>query len=400
MRRRQNYHQAPLRTRILIFLHFWLYYVPIGLPLMCITAPIWILGIVARTPLWDIGDVTLFFFVAPGLAFNWLVRVYRRAVLNPYRLYRDERRIRRLEPLPLPVKRPRRLSEGRRVRQTAALLTKLPLEIRQMIYEDVITCGSEHRHIFEIRKESAKTGTSHRQRWHIRNRIWGAGCIAGLTSHCAFENHFYLTRSAACWSHTVLEPNPYVEKNSAGGPIALAKTCRQIYLETIDMYYERQTFCFDKLGRPPYFIRGTLPHRMSKIRDIHLHFYYAGILDLDDACQPTPEHMRQCHECSFCCWLDLIQSSMTGLRTVEMTTTVPHVVNHAIYPTMQNAWVARLLVFQHAIKADINFELIAPDSYIMRNADLEALKDFETQLRTELARARARNAAVIDVLET
>ena len=238
MRRRQIHHES-MWTRILIFFHFWLYYVPIGFPLMCITAPIWILGIIAKTPpLWDISDVTLVFFIAPGLAFNWLAGVYRRAILKPYRLYRDERRIQRLEPAPLPVKRPRRLSEGRMVRQTATLLTKLPLEIRRMIYEDVITGGNEHRHVFELKRQSSGARKSHRQHRHLRNRVWGAGCRAGLMSHCVFDNPIYLTRITPCCPISLpLGPDPYIEKDNPSGPIALAKTCRQIYLETIDMYY-------------------------------------------------------------------------------------------------------------------------------------------------------------------
>ena len=233
-------HEDSWWTRILIFLHFWLYYVPIGFPLMCITAPIWIAGIIARSPpLWDVGDVTLAFFIAPGLAFNWLVRFYRHAILRPYRLYRDEKRIRRIEPAPLPVKRPRSLSVGRMVGQTASLLTKLPLEIRQMIYEEVIKCGSEHRHVFEIKKQSSPGARkSHRHRQHLRNRVWGAGCRAGLLSHCMFDSPGYLSQvTPCCPTYLFLGPDPYIEKNSPSGPIALAKTCRQIYLETINMYY-------------------------------------------------------------------------------------------------------------------------------------------------------------------
>ena len=192
---------------------------------------------------WDIGDVTLVFFIAPGLVFSWLVRFYRHAILKPYRLYRDERRIRRLEPASLPAKRPRSLSQGRTVGQTAPLLTKLPLELRQMIYEEVIRDGSEHRHVFELKKHSSSEARkSHRQRRHLRNRVWGAGCRPGL-NQWTIDHPVYLNRIAPCCPACLsLGPDEYIEKDSPSGPIALAKTCRQIYLETIDMYYGQSIY--------------------------------------------------------------------------------------------------------------------------------------------------------------
>ena len=244
MRRRQGIHRDPLWTRIRIFLHFWLYYIPIGFPLMCITAPVWLPAILAKTsPLWDISDITLFFFEAPGLAFSWLVGVYRRVILDPYRLYRNERRIRRLEPASLPVKRPRRLNEGRKIMQTAPLLTKLPLELRLMIYEDAIKCGSEHRHVFEVKRQSPMARKKDRQQRHLRNRVWGAGCKAGLMTLYSFNTAIYITRVTPCCPISLsVGADPCIEKNSLGGPIALAKTCRQIYSETIDMYYGQSIY--------------------------------------------------------------------------------------------------------------------------------------------------------------
>lgn len=90
---------------------------------------------------------------------------------------------------------------------------------------------------------------------------------------------------------------------------------------------------------------------------------------------------------------------MTGLRTVEMTITVPHLEEPANYPTMKNAWVVRLLALQHTTKARISFRAVAPDSIVMEDEDRQPIKDFESQLKTELARVKGLNDAVIDVLE-
>ena len=230
-------YQEPLWHRIFFILYFALYFVPIGFPLMCITAPIWVLGIIARTPpLWHLGDVPRGFYYAPLLPFTWLAYCYRDVLLTRYNLYRNERIMRRIEPVPLPAKRPRRLSEGQTVGQTAPLLTRLPLEIRQIIYEDVIKCGSLHRHILELER-SSDTRKKYRQRRHPKKRVWGPGCKAWSLSHCAFDIPMYLTPITPCSPVSLsCGPNQYIE-NSRSGPIALAKTCRQIYLEIIDMYY-------------------------------------------------------------------------------------------------------------------------------------------------------------------
>ena len=90
---------------------------------------------------------------------------------------------------------------------------------------------------------------------------------------------------------------------------------------------------------------------------------------------------------------------MTGLRTVEMTATVTHPEHRANYPTMQHAWVARLLVFQHATKADIDFKAVASSWCVVEEEDRQPIKGFESQLKTELARVRETNDAVVDVLE-
>ena len=78
---------------------------------------------------------------------------------------------------------------------------------------------------------------------------------------------------------------------------------------------------------------------------------------------------------------------------------VPHLEDPVNYPTMQHAWVARLLVFQHATKAAIDFKFVAPDPWVMEDEIRQPIKNFESQLKTELVRVKQTNDAVIDVLE-
>lgn len=251
MRRRRN--QESWLSGVLIVLYFWLYFIPIACPLMGATSPIWVPGLVAwkpgTSPAWRFRDVCETFYAGPLLLVMWIEAICRHFIVNRYKLYRNERTFRRLEPLPLPRKRPRRLSEGWMITQTTPLLTKLPLEIRQIIYEDVIRCGSEHRHILELAGSSA-TRKPRKPRTSQKKRVWGAGCQETLTSQSEFDAPRVFTVTPCNPTAQGAEVEIYRE-NRDGGPISLAKTCRQIYLEIIDMYY----------GESAYIITSSKPLR-------------------------------------------------------------------------------------------------------------------------------------------
>ena len=142
-----------------------------------------------------------------------------------YRNYRVERENLRYAPAKLPRVRKRRLSDGRKASQLSSLFfKKLPLEIRQMIYKEVIIDGSEHRHIIE--KWST---TSNGKRG--RDQLWGAPCMRQPDS-------------IECWTEDVLVTGIsmlldccFEPKTGCYGTLELAKTCRQVYLEVINLFY-------------------------------------------------------------------------------------------------------------------------------------------------------------------
>lgn len=228
-----------------INVYFWLYFIPIGLPLMIVTSPIWAVGLIwgskiSRSyPRWAFTYEHVFerFYLGPTLLFGWLCGRCRRYILIPYRQYKDERWLKGLEPSPLPHKRPRRLSEGCLTPQRTQFLTKIPLEIRKMIYEHVIKGGTEHRHMLEIAPAGLK---SHRRLCRRKERIWGAGCSAVEGGPCPFQTTTSYGLGVPCaviscfMRHEAFDDN---NNHNLNGSIALAKTCRQIYLETIGMYY-------------------------------------------------------------------------------------------------------------------------------------------------------------------
>ena len=154
-----------------------------------------------------------------------------RNYIGQWREYRAEKESFRCEPARLSRTRKRRLSDGRKASQvSSAFLEKLPLEIRRMIYKEVVIGGSEHRHIIEL---PSRTSDGKRR----RNRLWGAFCVKQSKSKCLIEDinvgNGGNTRQA---KDVIIDdfPNP---KDGLYGVLGLAKTCRQIYLEVIDIFY-------------------------------------------------------------------------------------------------------------------------------------------------------------------
>lgn len=158
--------------------------------------------------LFCIGPVVLLYYGPLALYHYTLRRLFYR-----YRRRRHEKKIRRLEPAALPSIRKRRLSQGHTRPQTQSpFLAKLPLEIRQMIYEEVIKDGASHRHIVELR--NIKVGA--------RNQLCSIGCKRQNSESCIIS------------MAPKMEPRKTV---SNLGALALAKSCRQMYRETIDLLY-------------------------------------------------------------------------------------------------------------------------------------------------------------------
>ena len=111
---------------------------------------------------------------------------FDRNYIDRYHRFRTDQESLRYELAPQPRVRKRRLSDGQQAPQmSSSFLKKLPLEIRQIIYKEVVVWGSEHlcEKDYMIEKHSSKSQ--------------GSGC----------------------------------------GTLELAKTCRQIYLEMIDLFY-------------------------------------------------------------------------------------------------------------------------------------------------------------------
>ena len=181
----------------------------------------YILGASSSGPIWLGQKLGLSTLMISPLDRNYIPR---------YRKYRAEKESLRYEPAPLPRARKRRLSDGRKASQlNSSFLNKLPLEIRQTIYKEVVIGGSEHRHIIEL---PSRTSDGRRK----KNQLWGASCIKQPDSKCwtphILTNGANLCRTSCRGYDYLLKP-----KNGCYGALELAKTCRQIYLEVINIFY-------------------------------------------------------------------------------------------------------------------------------------------------------------------
>ena len=150
------------------------------------------------------------------------------------------------EPRGLPRKRKRRLSEGHIVQQrTSMFLTRLPAEIRLMIYRLVIVGDSTHWHITECRNVRVKNDLPVRTFNTIRafktktNRMHEASVARELELQS--ETAMGQAATQGYNSHGRMWPDEVdeqmLQRAILKSNLNLTRTCRQIYLETINMPY-------------------------------------------------------------------------------------------------------------------------------------------------------------------
>ena len=151
-----------------------------------------------------------------------------------YKDYRIEQENKMLEPTPLPSKRERRLSVGMAIPQLqSSLLRKLPLEVRQMIYEEFILNNSEHRHIIECYHYGVNTAKP-------KTVLWGVGGNDRLQSWKSLAGRHPMDLRF-CYSGREPQMLSQALPKDSGGGLTLAMTCRQVYVETMNLYYSEHT---------------------------------------------------------------------------------------------------------------------------------------------------------------
>lgn len=110
----------------------------------------------------------------------------------------------------------------------------------------------------------------------------------------------------------------------------------------------QQTFYFNSMSQPPYFLHSVLPSRLAQIR--HIQFCY-NQLDRVSPCRSGTAAARREHrlqQCAFCntnLWLDLVKKLMTGLKTVELLMYLYSGTTTRL-PTLGDPWIVRLFSLQ------------------------------------------------------
>ncbi|OCK77253.1 hypothetical protein K432DRAFT_384840 [Lepidopterella palustris CBS 459.81] len=130
---------------------------------------------------------------------------------------------------------------------TCTLLARLPLELRIMIYTEVL--GKSFLHI----------RTSERQVSHVKclSMYDNIGCPQSPRQLAQF---FFMAHEQAV--------NMDIPTSSAN--LALLQTCRQIYTEAINILYSANTFDFAHPGIFTLFIPTIRPQRLAAITSIHI----------------------------------------------------------------------------------------------------------------------------------
>ena len=184
-------------------------------------------------------------------------------------------------------------------------LFSLPLELRQEIYKHVLGCSTIHIYCDHQRMHSIEC---------IKRRPDDDLCF-----RCRDERRH-------CRGGTDLV---YLRRQEipAREPIHLLQTCRQAYIETINMLYNNNTLHFSRATAFNYFVNTILPVRLAAIRSLSVSFCakksvrLGGVARGSWASLPRNLHPRK--------WVNLtddwdpmwqtIKTQMRGLKTLKLT---------------------------------------------------------------------------------
>lgn len=174
-------------------------------------------------------------------------------------------------PRPLPLTRPRALthSPGLSTQPASALLIRLPVEIRRIIWRYCMS--RQHMHVVRCPKRlasrpcnstAASTGASHLDCWDETSEN-------ALTSWHGYDR-----------STPSLQPFPprggAREGQKPSSPFALLTTCRVIYCETVELLYAETMLDINHIDTISYLRQTIMPTRFEAIRHLRLEWCFQG----------------------------------------------------------------------------------------------------------------------------
>lgn len=298
-------------------------------------------------------------FLSPVIFFlrmyddHWGGKSRRRADLHELaRRARGE--IPRDAPIPLPARRKRALTNPlppletirsmshsiRRSRQRtdaqdgSLLLRKLPLELRQIIWEMVLVDGN--RTLVHIMRKNGRLG-------HWRCRIQDGENMCDLQGRRCVEGWLAYKAKMRC------DKAERFELVTDGGLLPLLLTCRTVYSEAISILYAKHIFHFYDPGDIRYFARTILPQRVDSVHSIIMDWERTfSIFNKDNT---IPKHNDE----ELKAWREIweIIAKMQGLMELKVILK-PH---KFFVPRSRRKRMCRLMMDIHGLRT---FELVVP----------------------------------------
>ncbi|KAJ5569478.1 uncharacterized protein N7459_008908 [Penicillium hispanicum] len=142
----------------------------------------------------------------------------------------------------------------------SAILSRVPLEVRRLIWELVV--GGHWLHLV-----------------HARGRLIAIQCERGVAfpdlSRCTHDC-WGDTTGAECWES---QPGLFLSMKPSSPSrivslLALSRTCRRVYAETIHLLYSTNTFDFNHIDTILSLSETTLRPRLDSLRQIRLQFWF------------------------------------------------------------------------------------------------------------------------------
>lgn len=196
--------------------------------------------------------------------------IYKSAAILPFRILwfyhlrcrwqAQEVAFERERPHPLPLQLRRRLSQAPYCAESqsrASFFTKLPFEIRLQIYREVIVGDGEHVHVVvhsPMRNPDDGTDTYANANAMRAGKIRGYRCDHAFDESISSPPAWHVVHGAWHVVHAAEAEVIYAgynliarthfsisfPKNRGRGPVTLVQSCKQIYLEAIDLLYSKR----------------------------------------------------------------------------------------------------------------------------------------------------------------
>ena len=272
------------------------------------------------------------------------------------------------QPTPVKVDARRRLSISEKAKSQlqSPLFSKLPPEIRLKIYEYVILGDSQSYLILGWPQKEPKKAKD------IRLRAYPC---APLPTPRQVREDGPVSEHWTAYFNSLLKQT---QKSQASIGIGMLQSCRQIYNESIQMYYTAPTFTFKDLHRPPFFLRTVLPHRLALIRSVHLIYDQASMVTKTNhvACSEArfTHAMGQCSFCNPIHWFNGIRKYMTGLKQIRVHILIR---KDQRIPELGKTWIARMLDLQTGPEGLRNMQVDVTPSFLTKDPDRDLLLDEE-----------------------